>query len=251
MFRNASIFAAVVVAAGALAGPAAAQNAVPGYVTAAVNDPGRPAKDKARDADRKPAASVAFAMVKPGDKVLELFAGGGYFTRILSKVVGPTGHVYSTIPAGLLKMRAMAGDGLKMIAANPEYSNVTALTESTDAATAPVPVDVVWTSLNYHDLHNPGPFHAASMDAFNKSVYDALKPGGIYLIIDHAGAPGTGTSQTHTLHRIDPAAVKAEVTKVGFVLDGQSDALMKPNDDYTKHSSDKDSMLMLRFRKPQ
>ena len=113
--------------------------------------------------------------VKPGDTVLELLAGGGYFTRILSKVVGPTGHVYATVPAALLQVRPAAADALKAIAADPAYANVTVLVQPTGSPSAPVPVDVVWTSLNYHDLHNPGP-SALEIPGFNKAVLAALKP---------------------------------------------------------------------------
>jgi predicted methyltransferase len=249
MLRVSAAVAAVAISLLAY-GSASAQN-IPAYVTAAVNDKGRPAADTMRDADRKPAESVAFSTVKPGDKVLELIAGGGYYTRILSKTVGPKGHVYSTVPAGMVQMRAMAADGVKAIAADPAYSNVTVLIQPAGMASAPEPVDVVWTSLNYHDLHNPGPFGADSMDAFNKSVFDALKPGGVFFVIDHAAAKGSGLKDTKTLHRIDPDAAKAEILKAGFVFDGESNALTRPNDDHTTHSDDKDDQFIFRFRKPR
>jgi predicted methyltransferase len=224
--------------------------AIPAYVTASVNDAGRPAADTARDADRKPAESVAFAGVKPGDKVLELLSFGGYYTRILSKIVGPTGHVYATMPTALLAARPAAADALKAIAADPAYSNVTVLIQPTGAPSAPVPVDVVWTSLNYHDLHNPGPFGAGDIPGFNKAVLAALKPGGSFIVIDHAAKAGAGLTQTGTLHRIDPDTAKAEILAGGFTFAGQSDALHRPNDDYTAHSTDKDDQFIFKFRKP-
>jgi predicted methyltransferase len=153
---------------------------VPAHISAAVNDPARPPADKMRDANRKPAESVAFASVKPGDKVVDFLAGGGYFTRILSKAVGPQGHVYATAPgmpmgamaggampmgksmpmggmpagAGAMPMGGMGSDALTGITTNAAYSNVSVLTQPTSKLMVPEPVDVVWTSQNYHDLHN-------------------------------------------------------------------------------------------------
>jgi predicted methyltransferase len=243
------LLASAVLASLPAAGAMAQQ--IPAYDTAAVNDPGRPAADKARDADRKPAESVAFSTVKPGDKVLELIAAGGYFTRILSKAVGPNGHVYATMPEAFVAARPNSADAIKAIAADPAYRNVTLLVQPSGTPTAPEPVDVVWTSLNYHDLHNPGPFGAGDMAIFNKAVFDALKPGGVYLVIDHAAAKGSGFTQTGTVHRVDPEAAKAEILKAGFAFDGESKALSRPDDDYSARSTDKDDQFIYRFRKPR
>jgi len=261
---------------GALSAPAPAQS-VPAYVTAAVSDGSRPAADKMRDANRKPAESVAFAGVKAGDKVVDFIAGGGYFTRILSKVVGPQGHVYATAPAmpmgGMpagnmpmagkmpmggnmpmgsgMPMGGMGTDGLKAIATDPAYSNVTELVQSPSRLMVPEPVDVVWTSQNYHDLHNPGPFHADDIAAFNKSVFDALKPGGVFLVIDYVAAPGTGFTQSPTLHRADPEAAKSEITRAGFVFEGESKVLARPGDTHTTRAREQDDQFVFRFRKPR
>jgi predicted methyltransferase len=274
--RSLLLAAFAALSVGALSAPAFAQN-VPAYVTAAVSDAGRPAADKMRDANRKPAESVAFAGVKAGDKVVDFIAGGGYFTRILSKVVGPQGHVYATAPAmpmgggmpmgnmpmagGMpmgkampmdkgMPMGGMGIDGLKAIAANPAYPNVTELVQGTSRLMVPEPVDVVWTSQNYHDLHNPGPFHADDIAAFNKSVFDALKPGGVFLVIDYVAAPGTGFTQSPTLHRADPAAAKAEIIKAGFVFEGESKVLARPGDSHTARAREQDDQFIFRFRKP-
>ena len=148
-----------------------AADKVPGYVSAAVADAGRPATDSARDADRKPAETVAFAGVKPGDKVVDLFPGGGYFTRIFSKIVGPKGHVIAMWPPGVPeKMTAAA----KAIAADPGYANVSEA-EQKIADLPPAEADVIWTSQNYHDIHN---IPAVDMAAVDKSIFAALKPGG-------------------------------------------------------------------------
>ncbi len=113
------------------------------------------------------------------------------------------------------------------------------------------PVDVVWTSQNYHDLHNPGPLHVDDLAAFNRSVFDALKPGGVFLVIDYAAAPGTGFTHSPTLHRADPEAEKAEILKAGFVLEGESKVLARPDDPHTMRAHEQDDQFMFRFRKPK
>ena len=234
-----------ILAATLLTAPALAQSVPPG-----VADKGRPDADTKRDADRKPGETIAFAGVKPGDKVLELLAFGGYYTRILSKTVGPKGHIYSTMPDALLKARPAFGDGLKAITADPAYGNVTMLPEPNGTPTAPEPVDVVWTSDNYHDLHNPGPFGADDVAGFNKAVFAALKPGGIFIVIDHASAPGAGFTVTGTTHRADPEAVKKEVLAAGFTFVAASDVLHRAKDDFTARSTDADEQFTFKFRKP-
>jgi predicted methyltransferase len=248
MIKSHALPATLVLFAMIGAAPAGAQS-IPAYVTAAVNDPERPVADTTRDADRKPAKSVAFAGVKPSDTVLELLAAGGYYTRVLSKTVGLKGHVYATVPVAILATRPAAADALKALAANPVYSKITVLIRPTGEPSAPVPVDTVWTSLNYHDLHNPGPFGTGDILGFNRAVLATLKPGGSFIVIDHASAAGTGVTQTGTLHRIEPAAAKAEIIQAGFTFIGQSDAIHRPNDDYATHSTDKDDQFIFRFQK--
>jgi predicted methyltransferase len=229
---------------------------VPDAIAAAVADANRPDSDKQRDASRKPAETLAFTGVKPGDQVAELLPGGGYFTRIFSKVVGPSGHVYALVPAPSLNAPADAPDfaaRVKAIAADPNYSNVSVVVEPFSQLKAPVPVDLVWTSQNYHDMHN---FPGADVAVFNQMVFDALKPGGIYLILDHAAEPGSGTRDTATLHRIDAETVKKEVLAAGFVLVGGSDLLREPGDAHTVKVFDpsvrgKTDQFILKFRKPK
>jgi predicted methyltransferase len=143
----------------------AAQAAPPAYIAAAVADPGRPAVDVYRDDRRKPAETVAFAGVAPGMTVAELIPGNGYYTRILSKAVGPKGHVY-TLPFS--EPRASYS---KAIAADPAYANVTLVTGPPLSLNVPAPVDVVWTTQNYHDIRQ-------GRALLNKAVFAALKPGG-------------------------------------------------------------------------
>jgi predicted methyltransferase len=245
-----ALLAATLFTAPALFASAAWAQSVPPAVAAAVGDKARPDADTKRDMDRKPAETVAFAGVKQGDKVLELLAFGGYYTRILSKTVGPKGHIYSTMPDALLQTRPAMGDALKAIAADPGYGNVTMLPEPNGTPTAPEPVDVVWTSDNYHDLHNPGPFGAADIAGFNKAAFAALKPGGTFIVIDHAGSPGTGFTQTGTLHRADPEAVKKEVEAAGFTFVATSDVLHRAKDDFTVKSTDADEQFTFKFKKP-
>jgi predicted methyltransferase len=233
---------------------AQAADAVPAYIQAAVADASRPAADKDRDVNRKPAESVAFAGVKPGDKIGELMPGGGYFTRVLSKTVGAKGVVYAMAPTPAAPPAGAAPrpNALAALAADPAYSNVK-LAGMEPTTKLPEPVDLVWTSQNYHDFANRSD---ADLAAMNKMVFDALKPGGVYLVIDHAAAPGTGKTTTRTLHRIDPEAVKKDLTAAGFVFDSESKLLQNPADPHTANVHDgtikgTTDQFVLKFRKPK
>jgi predicted methyltransferase len=247
-----SLLPALLVASSGLAATSAT---VPAFLAAAIADPSRPAEDVARDADRKPAETLLFAGVAPGEKIAELLPGGGYFTRIMSKAVGPSGHIYALVPAPRPDAPSNSPDfaaRVKAIAADPAYANVSVVVQAFGELKTPVPVDLVWTSQNYHDLHNlPG----LDLAVFNQMVFEALKPGGTYLILDHATEPGAGASQTSTLHRIDPATVKREVLAAGFVYDGQSDLLRNPQDPHTAKVFDpairgRTDQFILKFKKP-
>ena len=234
--------AALIALAGAV--PSVAQDSAPSpAIAAAVADAQRPAADTARDALRKPAEIVAFAGVKQGDKVAEIAPGGGYYTRILARAVGPQGKVYALMPA-FFANRPGGLDAINALA--EQYGNIEVVVVDYAATKLPEPVDLVWTTENYHDLAN------ADIATVNKWAFEALKPGGIYFVEDHS-APGTGTSATSTLHRIDPAAVKEQVGAAGFTLDAESDLLRNPNDPHdvnprqVQPTSDK---FALRFRKP-
>ena len=228
---------------------AQASDKISAGISAAVADAGRPAEDKERDANRKPAETIAFAGIKKGDHVAELLPGGGYFTRIFSKVVGDKGVVYALVPPPRPNGPDPAAAANAIAAAD---KNVKVATLGQDKL-APEPVDVVWTSQNYHDLHNrPN----ADLAAFNKNVFEALKPGGTYLVLDHAAEAGSGTRDTSTLHRIDPEVVKTEVTAAGFKLEGSSDVLKNPQDPHTANVRDpsirgKTDQFILKFRKPK
>jgi predicted methyltransferase len=140
----------------------------------------------------------------------------------------------------------------KAIADDPGYSNVVVQAGSLATVSASEPADVVFTALNYHDVHNVPNLDIA---AFNKSIFDALKPGGVYVVLDHAAAAGSGLRDTSTLHRIDEEAVKSEVLAAGFVLAAQSKVIQNPVDDHTLAVFDsairgKTDQFILKFRKP-
>ena len=223
-------------------------------VRKAVADAGRPESDKQRDADRKPAETIAFAGIKPGDRIVELFPGDGYFTRILSKVVGDEGRVIAVAPPPGPSAAAGAPEPvapIRAIAADPRYRNVEAFVQRIPEMSGSQRADLVWTSLNYHDQHNA----AKDMSAFNRAMFNALKPGGTYIDIDRAAAPGSGARDTPALHRIDPEIVKTEVGAVGFVFEGRSDLLRNAQDAHTLKTKDpairgKTDQFILKFRKP-
>ena len=207
----------------------------------------RPQANKDQDAARHPDAMMAFAGIQPGNKVVEFWPGGGYVTRLLSKIVGPMGKVYA-INAPTFPDRLK--DQVKTVTDNPAYANVVVLTQPFAEIKIPEPVDVVWTSENYHDFQNAGPFKTDTA-AMDKAVFAALKPGGLYILTDYTAVAGSGTRDTQTLHRIDPEVIKREVTAAGFVLEAESNALANPNDKRTERSHQGDNQVMFKFRKPR
>lgn len=246
-----TILATISIALGAAVRSAEAAGPAP---AAAAKQAVRPEADTKRDAARKPVEMVKFAGIGPGDRVVDFMPGGGYFTRIFSQAVGPKGVVYAIVPQQLVKRRASAADAVKAIAADPGYQNVRVLVQPPAKLAVPEPVDVVWTSQNYHDLHLEA-FHV-DIAGFNKAVYKALKPGGVYVVLDHAAAPGSGLESVQKLHRIDPAVVKSEVLAAGFKFDGESTVLRNPDDPHTAivfapGIRGKTDQFIYRFRKPK
>jgi predicted methyltransferase len=237
------------------AGAAATQAATPGYIAAAVADKGRPEADVKRDADRKPAEMLEFAGVKPGMTVADFIPGGGYFTRIFAKAVGPKGVVYAVYPPprpSTDPAKPTPTPAAETIAADPVYANVKPVKTLPATFALPTPADVIWTSQNYHDLHN---VPNLDMAAVNKAIYAALKPGGVYIVLDHVATPGD-PNVTKTLHRIDPAVVKQEVTAAGFKFEGESAVLKVAADDHTKpifdpSLHDQTDRFIYKFRKPK
>ena len=230
--------------------PAATSPATPADpAAAAIADPARPAADTARDAARRPADMIAFAQIKPGQTVLELLPGGGYFTRIFSKLLGASGHLYAAVPD---PKGPDAEPAAAAIAAMPGYANITVV--PIQPLPKLPPLDLIWTSWNYHDLHLSR-VHA-DMAAVDKGWFAMLKPGGLVVIVDHAALPGSPPVETaDKLHRIDPAIVKAEMGAAGFVFDGETNVLANPSDPHTKIVFDpsirgKTDQFAFRFKKP-
>ncbi len=228
---------------------ASAAPSIPAYITAAVADSARPAEDKQRDTERKPAGTLAFAGVKPGDTVIELAPGKGYYTRLLSAVVGPKGKVYAL---GAQPKPDAPPPPVQAIAADPHYSNVTVSLQRIGELKLPEGVDLVWTSQNYHDVHN---IHDVDVAKVNSAFFAALKSGGTYFVLDHAAEAGSGARDTSTLHRIDEETVKQEVTAAGFKLAGESDLLRNKSDPHTAKVFDPEirghtDQFMLKFKKP-
>ncbi len=229
--------------------------APPAFLTAALGDKARPPADSSRDMARKPAEVLALGDVKPGQKVADFMMGSGYFTRILSPAVGPKGTVYAYQSAEFIKFRAAYGTEQSSVVA--DYKNVTPLTAPLSAVGLPDGLDLVLTVQNYHDLHLP-PFPADTAAGVNKQVFKALKPGGIYLVVDHAAAAGAPVTETaNKLHRIDEAVVKKEVEAAGFQLVTEDDKLLaNPADDHSVNVFQpairgKTDQFILKFRKPR
>jgi len=241
-------------AAAALAlGVAGVQAAVPANVAAALADKGRPAEDVARDAARKPGETVALLEVKPGARVADLIMGGGYFTRILSVAVGPKGEVIAYQPAEFIQFQASYGENQKKVAA--AYPNVKPLSSSFGALDLPDGLDAVLTVQNYHDLHLT-PFPQDTAAKVNAEVFKSLKPGGVYLVVDHVAVAGSGLEAAMKVHRIDPAIVKQEVEAAGFKLEAESPLLKDASDPHTASVFDpsirgKTDQFVMKFRKPR
>ena len=232
---------------------AAPPTATSPWIVSAVADPARPAADTVRDADRKPAEMIAFGEVHPGEKIGELIPGGGYMTRILSKAVGPTGKVYvfASQPVQREGQPPPAAPVAAIVADTANYGNVQVVISNFATIANPEPLDMVWTSQNYHDMHNPG--RNLDINAANKAVLAALKPGGVYIVLDHQSAKGVDFDDK--LHRIDKDRVKKEVLAAGFTFVSESSVLHNPNDDGTKMVFDpairgKTDQFILKFKKP-
>jgi predicted methyltransferase len=226
------------------------------YIAAAVADPARPAEQVLWDAGRKPAEALRFAAVHPGDRVGDFMSGGGYFTRLLSRVVGNEGRVYAFVPTEQLRNCAPEETaGTLALGKDNKYTNVIVLTGPVNRFHAPEPLDVVWTSLNFHDLYD-GFMGPADVPRVTQSIFDALKPGGLFLVIDHVAEAGSGTRDTDSLHRVDPQVIIDRARAAGFLLEAQSNLLRNPGDDHTLKVFDpkirgRTDQVVLKFRKPR
>jgi predicted methyltransferase len=229
----------------------AAPQELPAYVTAALADPNRPANNKEGDSFRLPAETLAFSGVRPGMTVGEFYPGGGYFTRLLSDVVGPKGHVYG-IENDRWKSSVEADQAL---VASGNWKNVSMDVQPFGTVKFPKPLDIAWVTQNYHDL-KIAKYGIVDTLAFDRAVYAALKPGGIYFILDHQGAPGLSDAEIEKLHRINRDVVVKEVTSAGFKLVDEGNFLRRSGDDHTKPIFDesirgKTDQYALKFVKPK
>jgi len=198
-------------------------------ISKAVNDPARPADYRKADPLRKPAETLAFAGVRPGMTVGEFYPGGGYFTRMLSDVVGPTGHVYTIEndrwQDSVKDDRAMLAEG--------KWKNVSLDVKPFGTVAFPKPIDIAWVTQNYHDL-KIAKYGKVDTAAFNRAVYAALKPGGTFFILDHQGPASLTAEQIEKMHRINRDVVVREVTSAGFKLAAEGTFLRRSGDDHTK-----------------
>ena len=206
--------------------PEAAAPTIPPYIQAALDATDRDEKDRALDKGRHAAEMLAFFGIAPGEKVGEIAAGGGYTTELLARVVGPSGVVYAENPPFIVEKFAAKPWAARL--AKPVNKNVKRQDREADAPFSPEAkdLDAVVDVLFYHDTV----WLKADRDKMNKAIFDALKHGGVYGIVDHSGRAGTGTGEVQTLHRIDEKAVVDEVTKAGFKLAGEGGFMRNASD---------------------
>jgi len=211
-----------------------------------------PPPDALSDPSMKGAEVIAFIGVKQGDKVADVVAGR--FVRALSQAVGPTGKLYAIEPTEVTKLHPEILTMLKGATSAPN-SNVVLMNDPINATALPAGLDAVFIRQNYHDLYDKfmGP---ADVAKFNKAVFAALKPGGVYVVLDHADTAGSGVAGTDTKHRIDPAKVRADIEAAGFKFDSESKILANPADDHSKGVFDpsirgKTDQFLYKFAKPK
>jgi predicted methyltransferase len=224
-------------------------------IKAAIAAEDRSPDDRALDAGRKPGEVFTFFKIAPGQKVGELFAGGGYTTEVLARIVGEGGKVYAQNTKEMLDKFARKPWSERL--AKPIMKNVVGVEQPTETPFPPEAknLDAVVSVLNYHDFV----WMKVDRAKMNKAVFDALKPGGIYAIVDHSAAEKSGTRDVETFHRIDEETVKQEVTAAGFKLDAESDVLRNPSDTRDWNGSPKAAAekrgttdrFVLRFVKPE
>jgi predicted methyltransferase len=197
----------------------------PPYVRHAIESPARSAEDKGRDAARKPAELLVMSEVKPGDRVIEFASFGQYFTTLLSDIVGPKGMIYMY---DLPYTEKFSGEASRKFAAS--HANAKLEFVDYNGLELPAKVDVIFNVLYYHDLA----MNKIDVARLNKKIFDALKPGGVFFVVDHNAAAGSGIRDEETLHRIDPQTIRDEVTAAGFKLVTESKLLAHPGDDHTQ-----------------
>jgi predicted methyltransferase len=214
----------------------------------------RSAEDRALDAQRHPAELLAFFGILPGQRLAELGAGGGYTTELLVRATGESGKVYGQNSKALLEKFLEKPWSERL--AKPLMKNVVRLDRDFDSPLPPdvKELDAVLMVLFYHDTV----WLKVDRERMNQSVFAALKPGGIYGIVDHSAKPGAGIGVTETLHRIEKSALVSEVTKAGFALEAEASFLANPADTRDWNDSPRKAearrgtsdRFVLRFKKP-
>ncbi|MGV8928850.1 MAG: class I SAM-dependent methyltransferase [Brevundimonas sp.] len=217
------------------------------YRSALVDSRRLPA-EVARDPLRKPAEMLAFMRLDPGAAIADIRPEEGYFTRLFAPVVGSGGHVYAFVPTQTAAREDAYGDTLATT-----YPNVSRVTGDLESMTFDRPLDVVFMGEEYHDFTIPR--FGVDVAKMNAAVFAALKPGGLYVILDHQAADGAGISVSGTLHRIEAAELRRQVEAAGFVFDGETDAVRVPADDHSLSVFDESirgrtDRFVYRFRKP-
>jgi predicted methyltransferase len=254
---------------------AAERNAGPATIAEAVDYYGRPPLEIERDAALKPADVMAFAGIKPGMIAAEIRPFGGYYARVMSRIVGDKGAVYAIVPRmgnerdkpTLVKeidhdIPVSEIDLARSLEEQPEFTNISAYHEPIgEAISVPKQLDFVLLADAYHTFKSPE-FAKLDMAKVNKAVYDAMKNGGLYVVLDNAANPGTSFADAAKLDRVDADAVKAEILVAGFTFDGESKVLARLNDDHAKPTDDlflgkneamktiPADMFVFRFKKP-
>ncbi len=220
-----------------------------------IASPDRSAADRGQDKQRKPDEMLTFIGVRSGMVALDLSAGGGYTTELLSRAVGPTGRVYgqSAPRASSSSQRLNSPQALAERAKNPQLANIIPIVRKFEdpvpPEVAPGGLDLVTLIFNYHDLGHMG----VDRSRMNSAVFAALKSGGLYVIADHSGRPGTGISEAATLHRIEEAFLRQEVESAGFEVVGQGNFWRNPSDLRDKNTPEKSQPkdgFVLKFVKP-
>jgi predicted methyltransferase len=222
----------------------------------AVSNTARSAEDRQRDASRKPQAVMDFFGVKPGMQVLDLFAGGGYYTELLAYAVGEAGAVVSHNNQAYLDY---AKDQIAVRYADKRLPNVNALHQEVAELDLPAgSFDAAFLILSYHDIYylpKDGSWARIDGPKMLEEIFTGLKPGGVLGVVDHAAVKGAPSSTGNTLHRIAPELVKREITAAGFVFDAASEVLYNPADDlknpmYAEGIKGNTNRFVFRFKKP-
>jgi predicted methyltransferase len=247
-----SLGLALALAACASSGGSLPASHAPTQYAAALADTQRPLADRERDSSRLPAEILAFAQIDPGEKVGDFIMGGGYWTRLLSTAVGPTGKVYAFQPDEFIAFRPAYGD--EQAAAVAGRANTVALRGPVAAPPFPEPLDTIITVQNLHDLYL-GAMPGGTASKTLAALYAALKPGGTLLVVDHSAAPGAGIAAADAVHRMDLQVAIAALTAAGFAVEAESELYRRPADPRTANVFDpairgRTDQFVLRLRKP-